>query len=114
MNEERKQVLQLLAEGKITVDEAEQLIVALERDQSAPPQTSPDVDLRKKPRPRYLRVVVKSPDNFGGKGPGKVNVRVPIRLLRAGVRLASLLPRGRRRGQQGAAPNQVSPLTWGS
>jgi hypothetical protein len=35
---------------------------------------------------------VSSPDNFGGDGPGQVNVRVPLQLLRAGVRLTSLIP----------------------
>jgi hypothetical protein len=37
-------------------------------------------------------VVVSSADNFGGDGPGRVNVRVPLQLLRAGVRLTSLIP----------------------
>ena len=37
-------------------------------------------------------MVVNSADNFGGDGPGLVNVRVPLQLLRAGVRLTSLIP----------------------
>jgi hypothetical protein len=90
MNEQRKEVLQMLAEGKITADEAEQLISALERDQ--PDQATSSSDARSKPKPKYLRVVVDSPDNFGGSGPGRVNVRVPLQLLRAGVRLAALIP----------------------
>jgi hypothetical protein len=90
MNEDRKQILQMLADGKITAEEAEQLIVALERDR--PDVSGPTVDTRKKARPKYIRVVVNSADNFGGNGPGRVNVRVPIQLLRAGVRLASLIP----------------------
>ena len=90
MNEQRRQILQMLAEGKITADEAEQLIIALERDQ--PDASAPPSEPRQKPRPKYLRVVVNSPDNFGGNGPGRVNVRVPIQLLRAGVQLASLIP----------------------
>jgi SHOCT-like domain len=89
MNEQRRQILEMLAEGKITTDEAEQLISALEREQ---PDPSTDAGQRQKPRPRYMRVVVSSPDNFGGDGPGKVNVRIPLQLLRAGVRLASLIP----------------------
>ncbi|GAA1864102.1 hypothetical protein GCM10009687_34220 [Asanoa iriomotensis] len=75
----------MLAEGKITADEAERLIDAVTREQ---PETPPGP----KPRPKYLRVVVSSTDNFGGDGPGRVNVRVPIQLLRAGVRLTSLIP----------------------
>ncbi|MEV8517072.1 hypothetical protein [Dactylosporangium sp. NPDC051484] len=87
MNEERRQILQMLAEGKITADEAERLIDALEREQrESPPGAAP------RPKPKYLRVVVSSADNFGGDGPGRVNVRVPLQLLRAGVRLTSLIP----------------------
>lgn len=89
MKEQRRQILQMLAEGKITADEAEQLIDALEREQ---PESPPGAVPRPKPRPRYLRVVVSSADNFGGDGPGRVNVRVPLQLLRAGVRLTSLIP----------------------
>jgi hypothetical protein len=88
MNEQRRQILEMLAEGKITADEAERLIAALE-DQ--PPVSASAVEPRTKP-PKYMRVVVTSPDNFGGDGPGRVNVRIPFQLLRAGVRLASLIP----------------------
>jgi hypothetical protein len=89
MNEQRRQILQMLAEGKITADEAERLIDALEREQ---PESPPGAAPRPKTQPKYLRVVVSSADNFGGDGPGRVNVRVPLQLLRAGVRLASLIP----------------------
>ena len=89
MNEQRRQVLQMLAEGKITADEAERLINALEREQ---PESPPGAAPRPKPRPKYLRVVVNWEDNSGGDGPGRVNVRVPLQLLRAGVRLTSLIP----------------------
>jgi Asp-tRNA(Asn)/Glu-tRNA(Gln) amidotransferase B subunit len=89
MNEQRRQILQMLAEGKITADEAERLIDALEREQ---PESPPGAAPRPKPRPKYLRVVVSSEDDSGGDGPSRVNVRVPLQLLRAGVRLTSLIP----------------------
>jgi len=89
MNEDRRQVLEMLAEGKITVVEAEQLIDALEREQ---PESPPGAAPRPKPRPKYLRIVVNSEDDAGGDGPSRVNIRVPLQLLRAGVRLTSLIP----------------------
>lgn len=89
MNEQRRQVLEMLAEGKITADEAERLIDALEQEQ---PESPPGVAPHPKPRPRYLRVVVNSEDDASGDGPARVNVRVPLQLLRAGVRLTSLIP----------------------
>jgi hypothetical protein len=89
VNEQRRQILQMLAEGKITADEAERLIDALEREQ---PESPPGAAFRPKSRPKYLRVVVSSADNSGGDGPSRINVRVPLQLLRAGVRLTSLIP----------------------
>ncbi|MFJ9676683.1 SHOCT-like domain-containing protein [Streptomyces sp. NPDC101194] len=89
MNEQRRQILQMLAEGKITADEAERLIDALERQR---PESPAGAAPRPKSRPKYLRVVVNSEDDSGGDGPSRVNIQVPLQLLRAGVRLASLVP----------------------
>ncbi|MEH1167348.1 hypothetical protein V6V47_18380 [Micromonospora sp. CPCC 205539] len=86
MNEQRKDILDMLAEGKITAEEAEQLIAALDRDQ---PATASGPDARPKGKVKYLRVLVDAVDN--GE-PSRVNVRVPLQLLRAGVRLTALIP----------------------
>jgi hypothetical protein len=89
MNEQHRQILQMLAEGKITADEAEQLMNALDREQ---PESSAGVapTTKAKPKPKYLRVLVE--DSSAGDEPSRVNVRVPLQLLRAGVRLTSLVP----------------------
>jgi len=89
MNEHRRQILQMLSEGKISADEAERLINAVEE-----PSNGKFVDqaFSQKPRPKYLRVVVDSEEDGRHEGPTKVNVRVPMQLLRAGVKLAGLLP----------------------
>jgi hypothetical protein len=79
MNENRRQILDMLAQGKITADEAERLINALEK---SPAQTGETV--------KYLRVLVDANDALDG--PTKVNVRVPMQLLRAGVRLTGIIP----------------------
>ena len=87
MNEQRKDILDMLAEGKITAEEAEQLIAALERDE--PSAAASSLDARPKPKAKYLRVLVEAIDN--GE-PGRINVRVPLQLLRAGVQLTALIP----------------------
>jgi len=89
MNEDRSKILQMLSAGQITAEEAERLISAVEREQ--PASAPADGESRPKARPKYLRVVVKPADGAIEPGPN-VNVRVPMQLLRAGVRLASLIP----------------------
>jgi hypothetical protein len=91
MNEHRRQILQMLAEGKISADEAERLLAALEPPSAG--KTSESANAPKTP-PKFLRVQVDSEDNHGHDGPTKVNVRVPMQLLRAGVKLAYLIPSG--------------------
>ncbi|HTZ82658.1 MAG TPA: hypothetical protein VMB66_05675 [Candidatus Acidoferrales bacterium] len=89
MNEHRRQILQMLSEGKISADEAERLISALEEPGS--PSESGSASAAKG-RPKYLRVQVDSEEDGRHDGPTKVNVRVPMQLLRAGVKLAYLIP----------------------
>jgi hypothetical protein len=91
MNEHRRQILQMLAEGKISAEEAERLISAAE-EPSATRSSQHDSGAGAKGRPKYLRVQVDSEDDGGREGPTKVNVRVPMQLLRAGVKLAGLIP----------------------
>jgi DNA-directed RNA polymerase subunit F len=85
MSENRRQILDMLAQGKITADEAERLLSAVERE----PATAVSTALRND-KVKYLRVVVDAHDE--DEGPTKVNIRVPIQLLRAGVKLASIIP----------------------
>ncbi len=101
MNEHRRQILNMLADKKITAEEAERLLAALEAPIGTPAATpgyrsaSGSANLGNIPEPskgraRYLRVLVDADE--GEKGPTSVNIRVPMQLLRAGVRLASLIP----------------------
>ncbi len=100
MNENRRQILEMLAAGKITADEAERLLAAIEPGTSAVSGESlggaagsNGANGAGKPRSKYLRVLVEADEEMTGmKGPTTVNVRVPMQLLRAGVRLASLIP----------------------
>jgi len=85
MKEERKKVLEMLSEGKISADEAERLLQALEsKTAEASPQTALTETLNN--LPKYLFVKVDSVDG------DKVNIRVPLKLIRAGIKLKALLP----------------------
>jgi hypothetical protein len=101
MNEHRRQILEMLAAGKINAEEAERLLAAIENDSTVPAgEYSGSVGGANgakgavvKTRAKYLRVLVEADESLTGmKGSTTVNVRVPMQLLRAGVRLASLIP----------------------
>src|SRR5580698_6858126 len=61
---------------------------------------------------KYLRVLVEADEDPDGKnGPTSVNIRVPMQLLRAGVRLASLIPAQAHQHLDEALSQHGVPLT---
>jgi len=102
MSEETMKVLQMLADGKITVEDAERLLTGLSAASvagggpvpaaasAAGGSGSEATGAAALPvggrRARFLRVVVD-----GGSG-DRVDVRVPLALLKAGIRMSALLP----------------------
>ena len=67
----------MLKNGKVSVDEAEKLIAALGQEAEG--------ESRPKGSPKYLRVVVDG-------GEQKINIRVPMKLIRAGMKFSALIP----------------------
>jgi hypothetical protein len=87
MTQERQKILQMLANGKISVDEASQLLEA----DVAPAEAAPAA--RAPRQVKYLRITVDTPGKERGEQLGdRVNIRVPIQLLRTGMKLTSLMP----------------------
>jgi hypothetical protein len=84
VNEERRRILSMLSEGKISTQEADALLDVLQEQ----PPTAAAVPAPV-PAPKYLRVLVEGHESGHSN---KVNVRVPLDLIRAGMRLAALLP----------------------
>jgi hypothetical protein len=83
MNEERARILGLLADGKISADEAEKLLDAFGSPPTEP--ASPEETLKSSmPKYLYVKVVSVEGDN--------VDVKVPLALVRAGLKLTSLIP----------------------
>jgi hypothetical protein len=119
MNENRRQILEMLAAGKLTTDEAERLLAAIEPDTTTTaeftgriPGSSSSSDTTVRTRAKYLRVLVEADESMTGmKGPTTVNVRVPMQLLRAGVRLASLIPQQAHEQLDEALNRHGVPLT---
>jgi len=86
-NDSHKKILEMLSSGKITVEEATALLSKLQdTDPIEEEVTRTESSEVNKKTPRYLRVVVDSADG------DKVNVRVPMSLLKTGIKLSALLP----------------------
>jgi hypothetical protein len=110
MSENRRQILQMLADGVITADEADQLLAAAEKAPRPQVGAAPPEEPLRRNRPKYLRVVVDADDGLPGDKPTKVNVRVPMQLLRAGVRLSSMIPEPARQKANAALREQGVPF----
>ena len=87
-NDSRKKILEMLSDGKITVEEATALLSKLQDPDTADEEVIAETESSevRKRTPKYLRVVV---DSANGD---KVNVRVPMSLLKTGIKLSALLP----------------------
>jgi hypothetical protein len=84
MSEDRKRVLEMLANGKLTVEEAERLLAALG---VAPP---PEGAVPPAKEGRYFRIVVTKKAH---EGAGKnVDIRIPLSLVKGGMRLGAMIP----------------------
>ncbi|MDH4197590.1 MAG: hypothetical protein OEW05_09305 [Candidatus Aminicenantes bacterium] len=86
MSEERKKILEMLAAGKITVEESEKLLAAI-----SAPEAAETAEPGARPPFKYLRVVVEP--GPGNENPERVNIRVPYKLIRAGLKWAAFIPK---------------------
>jgi len=105
MTKERRQILDMLAQGKISSDEAERLLDKLGAGETsgAPPSTTASTQSSK---PKYLRVHVDSADG------DQVNIRVPLALIRTGIKLKAVLPDhvSKKLGEKGVDLNRLGEL----
>lgn len=90
MGEERRRILEMLATGKISADEADRLLDAMVAlSPSERPANERTATMTTGKLPRYLRVMVENGAEEGGE---TVNIRIPMQLLRAGIKLAAIIP----------------------
>ncbi|MDD4924620.1 MAG: hypothetical protein PHF74_07320 [Dehalococcoidales bacterium] len=102
MNNRRK-ILDMLADNKITTEEAERLLSLL-GDEKEETETKDTKSVNPLKNLKYLRVVVKTipnPEYQPANGnlfsnddddDDNVNIRVPMSLIRAGMKLTSIIP----------------------
>ena len=92
MTENKKKILEMLADKKISIDDAYRLLSVIDTEgggQESAPKVEPGI----KARPKYLRVsVMPDPEKENTENVDRVNVRVPMSLIRAGIKLTALIP----------------------
>ena len=92
MTENQKKILEMLSQNKISTDDAYRLLNLMESEESGQESTV-KAESEVKTKPKYLRVnVFPDPDNENAANVDRVNVRVPMSLIRAGIKLTSLIP----------------------
>lgn len=83
MSNEKKQILEMLSQGKISVQEAESLLSAIgETSGLGGGTTGPAKEIK------FLRISVDSKEEGGDK----VNIKIPIKFIKAGLKLTAFLP----------------------
>ena len=85
MDEERLMILKMLQEGKITAEEAANLLDALNPGKDAKKQNEESQEKPSGKPGRWFRVVVT--DTSTGKS--RANIRIPLRVINAGMKMGA-------------------------
>ena len=90
MSEQTRRVLELVAQGKVTPADAEELLDAM-RVESTNVDSTGTAETTGRDKPRYVRIAVHKVGREGRRSQD-VNIKVPLRILRSGLRLGALIP----------------------
>jgi hypothetical protein len=88
--DDTRRILDMLSQGKITVDEADRLIKAVSADRPAETATA-DAATDARPRARWFRINIRKPASDQAHKPKDVNIRVPISVVKGGMRLGAII-----------------------
>ena len=92
MSDNKKKILEMLAKNKISADDAYRLLSAVDGGEGRRESTS-KAETSVKGKAKYLRVtVLPNPEKEKSGDYDRVNIRVPMSLIRAGIKLTSLIP----------------------
>ena len=92
MSDNKKKILEMLAQNKISADDAYRLLSAIDGGEGR--REGPEkAEAAVKGKAKYLRVtVLPNPEKERSGNYDRVNIRVPMSLIRAGIKLTSLIP----------------------
>jgi len=88
--DDTRRILDMLSQGKITVDEADRLIKAICADQPAETATA-DTATDGQKRVRWFRINIRKPAKDSTHRPKDVNIRVPVAVVKGGMRLGAII-----------------------
>ncbi len=92
MSDNKKKILEMLAQNKISADDAYRLLSAIDGGEGRRESTD-KAETAVKGKAKYLRVtVLPNPEKERSGNYDRVNIRVPMSLIRAGIKLTSLIP----------------------
>jgi hypothetical protein len=88
--DDTRRILDLLSQGKITVDEADRLIKAMSAEPTAGTAAA-DAPADARPPMRWFRINIHKPAQDEMHKPKDVNIRVPIAVVKGGMRLGAII-----------------------
>jgi len=92
MSDNKKKILEMLAQNKISADDAYRLLSAIDGGEGRRESTNKG-GTAVKDKAKYLRVtVMPGPGSERSGNYDRVNIRVPMSLIRAGIKFTSLIP----------------------
>jgi hypothetical protein len=92
MSDNKKRILEMLAQNKISADDAYRLLSAIDGGEGRR-EGANKAETSAKGKAKYLRVtVLPDPETERSGNYDRVNVRVPMSLIRAGIKLTTLIP----------------------
>jgi len=92
MSDNKKRILEMLAKNKISADDAYRLLSAIDGGEGRR-ESAGKAETAVKGKAKYLRVtVLPNPESERSGSCDRVNIRVPMSLIRAGIKLTSLIP----------------------
>jgi hypothetical protein len=88
--DDTRRILDMLAQGKITVDDADRLLKAVGADRPADAADAATAG-GGEARPRWFRINIHKFAKSDGHAPKDVTIRVPIAVVKGGMRLGAII-----------------------
>ena len=89
--DDTRQILEMLSQGTITVEQADQLLKAVCAAQPVAQTSAAETPTDGAQRPRWVRINIHKLAKDGTHKPKDVNIRVPIAAVKGGLRLGAII-----------------------